>query len=404
MNFLWNSGRVPRDFSPNPLQSLLLEKRRAGIRVLDLTATNPTRVGLPVVDARALAALSDSRAAGYEPDPRGWLTARESIAAHYESRAGGGPIDPGRIVLTSSTSEAYAHLFRLLCAPEDEVLIPRPSYPLFEPLARLESVALRPYRLAYGPPWTLDFDSLEAALSPRTRAVVVVEPNNPTGSCLSPQDRNRLESLCEERGLAIIADEVFAEFPWPPRTESFPSWCGVRRVPTFVLNGISKLCGLPQMKLAWILVAGPEDAARDALEALEWIADLFLSVGAPVQLALHRYLAERGSFQRAAAARIDANLKALAAAARPPGAPFSLLAGEGGWSAVVRFAPRVSRDRAGNPAEWALRKCDVFLHPGEFYQLPLDEDCVVSLLTEPALLAEAMERIRNGWGRNPHVD
>ena len=399
MSSLWNSGRVPHDFSPNPLQSLLLEKRCAGIRVLDLTATNPTRLGLPVADARALAALSDSRAAGYEPDPRGWLTARESVAAHYGSRAGSGsPIDPGRIVLTSSTSEAYAHLFRLFCAPEDEVLIPRPSYPLFEPLARLESVAVRPYRLAYGPPWALDFDSLEAALSPRTRAVVVVEPNNPTGSCLSPLDRDRLESLCEERGLAIIADEVFGEFPWPPRTESFPSWCGVRRVPTFVLNG------LPQMKLAWILVAGPEDAAREALEALEWIADLFLSVGAPVQLALHRLLAERGPFQRAVAARIDANLHALAAAASAPGAPFSLLAGEGGWSAVVRFAPRVSPDRARNPAEWLLRYCDVLLHPGEVYQLPLEEDSVVSLHTEPALLAEGMERIRNSWGRNPRVD
>ncbi|MGH7681270.1 MAG: pyridoxal phosphate-dependent aminotransferase, partial [Candidatus Eiseniibacteriota bacterium] len=392
------SGRVPRDFSPNPLHALLLEKRRSGVRVLDATVTNPTRVGLPAPDARALAVLSDPRAAAYDPDPRGWITAREAVAATY------GSVDPDRIVLTSSTSEAYAHLFRLLCGPSDEVLVPRPSYPLFEPLAQLESVTLCPYRLAYGPRWTLDFDSLEAALSPRTRAVVVVEPNNPTGSCLTLEERERLESLCAERRLAIISDEVFSDAPWPPRREPLPSWCGRRRVLTFVLGGISKLCGLPQMKLGWIVVAGPDDEARGALEGLEWISDLFLSVGAPVQLALHRFLAERGPFRHAMAARLDANLRALASAARRPSAPFSLLAGDGGWSAVLRFAPPVGGAPGRNPAEWALETCDVLLHPGEFYQLPLEEDCVVSLLTEPSVLAEALDRIGDGWARNPRVD
>lgn len=390
--------------------------------MLDATITNPTRVGLPIPDARALSHLADPRAAVYEPDPRGWITAREAVAAYHGSRGGGngatggggagsggglaagGAVDPSRIVLTSSTSEAYAHLFRLLCAPSDEVLVPRPSYPLFEPLARLESVTLRPYRLAYDARWTLDFDSLEAALGPRTKAIVVVEPNNPTGSCLSAEERTRLESLCAERRLAVISDEVFSDFPWPPRRGPLPTWSGPRRALTFVLGGISKLCGLPQMKLGWILVTGPDDDARAAIEGLEWIGDLFLSVGAPIQLALHRFLGERGPFQEAVAARLDANRRVLASASRVTGAPLSLLQGDGGWSAVLRFTPWAGAAPSRDPAEWALRTCDVLLHPGEFYQLPLEEDCVVSLLTEPSVLAEAMERIGNGWGRNPRVD
>lgn len=399
------SSRVPRDYAPNSLQSILTRKRREGVRILDLTRTNPTRAGLPGPSPRQLALLSDPGVAFYDPDPRGSVAAREAIASYCESRGGGvrsGAVDPSRIVLTASTSEAYAHLFRLLCEPGDEVLVPRPSYPLLEPLARLESVRLREYRLAYGDRWALDLDSLEALLQPRTRAIVLVEPNNPTGTCLAQAEREWVESLCEERRIAIIADEVFGDFPWTPALVPLPSWIGRRRALTFVLNGISKLCGLPQMKVGWIVVAGPGDLAREALLGLEWIADLYLSVGTPAQLALPRFLEERAPYLAAVSGRIAANLAALASAA--PRAGFALLAAEGGWSAVLRFSPRDAGAGAMNPAEWALESRDVLLHPAEFYELPCEEDAVVSLLTEPEVLAEAMSRIRDGWSRNPPVD
>jgi alanine-synthesizing transaminase len=401
------SRRVPRDYTPNPLATLQQEKRAAGRPILDLTVTNPTTVGLPTLSARALAALADPESARYAPDPRGRLDAREAVAAYYAARgAHAAAIDPARIFLTTSTSESYAHLFRLLCDPEDEVLVPRPSYPLLAPLARLEEIRLREYRLAYDGRWTLDLDSLEAAIGPKTRAVVVIEPNNPTGSCLSPKERAGVESICAERGITIISDEVFGDFPWPPRREVLPSWSDERTAPTFVLNGISKLCGLPQMKIGWIAACGPEGALRDALNGLEWIADLFLSVGAPAQLALPRLLEERAGFQSAVRERIDANLAILRPAAGTRGAgsfaaegdaPFSLLEGQAGWSAVLRFGRRGGIG-AESVAEWALRSRDVLLHPGHFYELPGDDDVVVSLLTPPAEMAEATRRIRDGWG------
>ena len=401
------SSRVPRDYTPNPLAVLLQEKRAAGRPILDLTVTNPTSVGLPTLSARALAAIADPEGARYEPDPRGRREAREAIAAYCAARgtpAGG--IDPARIFLTASTSEAYAHLFRLLCDPEDEVLVPRPSYPLLAPLARLEGTHLRQYRLAYDGRWALDLDSLEAAIGPKTRAVVLIEPNNPTGSCLSPTERAAVESICAERGITIISDEVFGDFPWPPRPEVLPSWSDERRVATFVLGGISKLCGLPQMKLGWIAASGPEGAMRDALSGLEWIADLFLSVGTPVQVALPRLLEERAGFQSAVRERIDANLTILRGPAgkrdaRSPAEdddpPFLLLEGEGGWSAVLRFMRPAAAAGSESVAEWALRSRDVLLHPGHFYDLPGEDDVVVSLLTPPARMAEAAVRIRDGW-------
>jgi aspartate/methionine/tyrosine aminotransferase len=408
------SSRVPRDYTPNPLAVLLEGKRAAGRPILDLTSTNPTRAGLPILSAQALAPLSDAEGARYAPDPRGRLEAREAVASYYAARgAGTAAIDPARIFLTASTSEAYAHLFRLLCDPQDEVLVPRPSYPLLAPLARLEQTRLREYRLAYDGRWTLDLDSLEAAIGPRTRAVVVVEPNNPTGSILSPAERASVESICAERGITIISDEVFGDFPWPPRAEALPSWSDSRRVPTFVLGGISKLCGLPQMKLSWIAVCGPEGALREALEGLEWIADLFLSVGTPVQIALPKLLEGRAPYQAALRDRIDANLSILRRPAGPRtvgsradtgGAPFALLEGEGGLSAVLRFEPRGSGTKTESVAEWALRERDVLLHPGHFYDLPREDDVVVSLLTAPALMAEAAARIRDGWGETQAVE
>jgi hypothetical protein len=388
------SGRVPHDYEPNAWASRLDALRRAGTSLLDLTGTNPTRAGLSGPAPEALTSLQAAALAAYDPEPRGLRRAREAVAGYYVERAReGGPEGahfaptPDDIVLTAGTSEAYAHLFRLLCDPGDRVLAPRPSYPLFAPLAALEGVELDTYRLAYDGRWRLDLDSVEAGLRPGTRAVVVVEPNNPTGSCLATGERDALERLCERHRAALIADEVFGDFPWLPRTTPLPSLLGERRVPTFVLSGLSKLCGLPQLKCSWIVAAGPKHARQEALDGLEWIADLFLTVGSPVMLALPGLLEERLPFGRRVAARIDAARQEIAEATADGG--LELLAADGGWSAVVRSVHGAGGE-LGGPS--ALER-GVILHPAHFYDLPDDRSAVVSLLTEPQVVREALGRL-----------
>jgi alanine-synthesizing transaminase len=335
-------------------------------------------------------ALADPRALRHEPDPRGLASAREAAAEYLGARAGCAlPAD--RVFLTASTSEAYAHLFRLLCDPGDEVLAPRPSYPLIEPIARVEDVETHAYRLAYdGARWRLDLDSLEASITARTRAVVLVEPNNPTGSRLSPDEFARVETLCVEHRLALISDEVFGDIAWPPAESALPGRLGARAVPTFVLGGISKPCGLPQLKLGWIAAAGPDGSLARLLPRLEWILDLFLSVGSPVQWALPRLLPLRHSYQSMLNARLRENLGTIErAAARHPAAlvPYG---GEGGLSAILRVARATAAEEI---AEWALRERDVYVHPAHFYDLDRDDLVVVSLLTPSEVLREALQRI-----------
>jgi hypothetical protein len=385
--------RVPRDLAPNPLARLLAEKRAAGRAVLDLTGTDPAAAGLAPPEGEVREALAHPHALRHEPDPRGLASAREVVAEYLGGRAGRA-LRPDRVFLTASTSEAYAHLFRLLCDPEDEVLVPRPSYPLLEPLARVEDVRVHAYRLVYDGDagWRLDADSLEASLTERTRAVVLVEPNNPTGSLLAPEDFARVEAVCVDRGLALISDEVFGDIAWPPREAPFPGRLGGRAAPTFVLGGISKPCGLPQLKLGWIAADGPEAELARLLPRLEWILDLFLSVGAPVQRALPRLLPVRHGYQALLRARLRENLGSIGrAAARHPGALFPYR-GEGGLSAILRVA-RGAAGAGEEFAEWALRERDVHVHPAHFYDLDRDDLVVVSLLTPPDVLREALERI-----------
>lgn len=397
------SGRVPAEFEPNRVTRLLEERRRAGRPILDLTITNPTRAGLATPGRAALAALADPRGLEYDPDPRGLPAAREAVAAYLGGRAGApGAIGPDRVFLTASTSEGYAHLFRLLCDPGDEVMAPRPSYPLIGPIARLEDVRAHAYRLAYdGTGWRLDVDSLEAAVTPRTRAVVVVQPNNPTGSCLDAAEVARVEALCLERGLALIVDEVFGDFPHPPRQAPLPSLLRGRAVPTFVLGGLSKSCGLPQLKVGWIAAGGPEAALAPLLPGLEWILDLFLSIGTPAMGAVPALLDARGAFQAAARARLADDLRALEESAARSGGSLEPYRAEGGWSAVVRLHPQAGGPEPGEDvAEWALRRHDVALHPGHFYDLGRDDLAVVSLLTEPSVLRQALDRV-TGVARAP---
>ncbi len=394
------SRRLPARFDPNALALRLEEKRGAGARLIDLTESNPTRVGLAPSGEEIAAALADPATARHDPDPRGLLSAREAVAAYYAER--GLPVRPERIVLTASTSEAYAHLFRLLADPGDEVLVPRPSYPLFEPLAALECARLVPYALHYEGGWTIDPTEIARLAGPRARAVVVVHPNNPTGSFVDGATAGALEALCAERGIALVADEVFGDFA----LEGDGGTSGARarrasfadstRALTVVLSGLSKVAGLPQIKLAWIVVAGPAALADEALARLDWIADTFLSVGAPAMRALPRLLAARHAYRERTLARLRANRDALAArvAARPD---LETLRIEGGWSAVVR----VPRTRAEEEWALALLARDVLVHPGHFYDFPDEAYLVLSLLASPEEFAEGIDRIVAVAGEDP---
>jgi alanine-synthesizing transaminase len=383
------SRRVPGAAPPNAWSLALDARRRAGAPLVDLTDQNPTRAGLTDPGAAAWGALADPGGVRYEPDPRGLASARVAVAATYAQR--GLAVDPGDLVLTASTSEAYAHLFRMLCDPGDTVLVPAPGYPLFEPLARLESVRLGLLPLREEGRWRIDFDALDATLGPRVRAIVLVQPNHPTGSCLAREELAALEHRCAARGIALIADEVFGEFLWreagrPPGPE--PSLlAGECLAPTFVLQGLSKLCGLPQLKLSWIALAGPEAPRAEARAALEWIGDAFLSVGTPVQLALPALLATRHAFRDRVLARVLGNREALARALAAT--PARLTPADGGWTAMIRLPDGTD----GEHLSLALLERDVVTHPSHFYDEPDDAYLVVSLIGEPTSFASAAKRI-----------
>ncbi len=376
------SSRLDWSQRPNRLSTLLGEKRRAGAHVLDLTESNPTRAGLDYPQAEILAALSDPAALRYHPSPRGLDTAREAVAGYYRG------VNSENVLLTASTSEAYAYLFKLLANPGDEILAPRPSYPLFEFLAGLESVAIRQYPLRYDGVWHVDFDALEHAITPCTRGIVVVNPNNPTGSFLKRAELDRLDSLAAERGLAILSDEVFRDYGFADDAERVSTLAGDRRALTFSMSGLSKIAGLPQMKLGWIVVSGPGSA--EALDALELIADTYLSVASPVQVALPRLLALSNGVLRQIRERTASNLARLRAAVH--GSEATLLRTEGGWYAVLQV-PQTRTEE-----EWTLKllaESDVLVQPGFFFDFESEAFLVLSLLPEPATFAEGLSRLRS---------
>ncbi len=322
----------------------------------------------------------------YAPEPLGLWSAREAVAADYARRHVAATAD--HVVLSASTSEAYAWIFKLLCDPGDAVLVPQPSYPLFEWLTRLDGVEARPYWLERHGVWSIDRDGLAAAVTPRTRAVVIVSPNNPTGSMLRSADREWLVDLCAERRLAIVADEVFADYPLVPRADAC-SMAGERRVLTFALGGLSKSVGLPQAKLGWMLVDGPEAERRDALGRLELIGDTYLSVSTAVQLAAPALMAAGGAIREAIAARVRANLDT--ARARLPRYPaVSMDDPEGGWSVVLHVP--ATEPEAALVARLA-REAHVLVHPGYFFDFAREAFLVVSLLPAPAVFANGLDRL-----------
>jgi len=380
------SSRLPDNLRPNRLSELLEAKRRAGAAILDLTESNPTRAGFVYPAEEILQALTDARSLRYEPSPPGLPEAREAVACYYAERRQ--TVERDRILLTAGTSEAYSYLFKLLCDPGDEVLVPRPSYPLFAFLADLESVRLAHYPLAYHGRWEMDLDALESAVTERTRAVVVVNPNNPTGSFLKKGELERLTRLCAERKLVLISDEVFSDYTFAGDAERVASLAEVEGVPTFCLSGLSKIAGLPQMKLGWIVLAGPRPWQSAARERLELIADTYLSAGTPVQHALPRLLALGAGVQEQIAARVCANLEFLRSAVH--GTSCRVLDVEGGWYATLEV-PRTRSEE-----EWCAELLDhagVLVQPGFFYDFASEAFLVVSLLTPPETFAAGTQRL-----------
>ena len=386
------TSRTNWRLDPNRFTQALEGHRRSGKELLDLTASNPTECGFRYPEEEILAALADKRSLEYHPESKGLREARDAAVRYYDGRSGFGgppkPVDPEHILLTSGTSEAYSHIFRLLCEAGDEILIPAPSYPLFEFLADLADIRVVPYPLRYDHGWQIDFVSLRAVLTPRSRAVLVVHPNNPTGSFVKPREAAELAKICSAREMAIVADEVFLDYfvgPEPARTFALHD-----AALTFTLSGLSKISLLPQMKLAWTVVSGPEALVQTAVERLEIIADTYLSPGTPVQLALSKFLALRHGMQAQLRQRVSANLSVLEAALRESKL-LCRLDLEGGWYAILRV-PVTGTDEA--LAVNVLERCSVLVHPGHFFNFPQDGFLVLSLITPEQQFHEGVRRLQ----------
>jgi alanine-synthesizing transaminase len=381
------SFRTAWNRSSNRLTRLLEERRRAGELILDLTETNPTRVGLPVAQADFLRSLSDPASLIYEPEPMGLPGARRAVAAVFEER--GITVSPEDLLLAASSSEAYSWLFKLLADPGESILVPRPSYPLFEYLTRLEGIEIRPYSLHWDGDWSLDCAELAKQVSASSRAIVVVSPNNPTGTYLKRSELQALQGLCSKFGVALIGDEVFAEYPHGEDPARAASVLESTEILSFSLGGLSKLAGLPQMKLGWIALGGPVAVRNEARERLELLADTYLSVNTAVQRSAAALLEAGKVIRHAILDRVHENLRFLRAAVRHASS-CQVLPCEGGWSAVLRVPAIVSEE------EWVLallREDSVLVHPGYFFDFPGPAFLILSLLPAPKDFQEGVGRI-----------
>ena len=378
------ASRTQWDLKTNRLADTLARHKSSGRRVLDLSASNPTECGFHYDTAAIMRALCAPASLKYQPDPRGLRPARQAVADYYFAHGEHVTIDD--LLLTTSTSEAYSFVFRLLANPGDEFLVPTPSYPLFDFLADMNDVKLLRYPLFYDHGWHIDLHSLEQAITPRTRGVIVVHPNNPTGHYTKPGEVAQLNQICSVNNMAIIADEVFLDFSLGATQKSFVANAGTL---TFTMSGISKISGLPQMKFAWLAVSGPGAAKRDALARLELIADTYLSMSAPIQLAAPVFLAQRQSFQQQLMARVRTNLAELDRQLRGK-THLKRLEIEGGWYAVLRIpATRPDEELAID----LLERHEVYLHPGHFYDFPRGGYLVVSLIAPEQEFAEGVSRV-----------
>lgn len=374
----------------NRYSTALSEVRARGVELIDLTASNPTHCNLDFDSPAILQTLAHPESLLYDPQPQGLLMAREAVADYYNAhpvRKANSAISPEQIFLTTSTSEAYSYLFRLLCDPGDDVLVPRPSYPLFEFLADIQDVQLKPYDLFYDHGWHIDIGGIEKAVDENTRAILLVNPNNPTGSFVHAAELEHLASQCRAHGLALIVDEVFLDYELESAPEVSAAYC--RECLSFALSGLSKISCLPQMKLAWIVLSGPDELRAEASGRLEVIADTYLSVNAPIQHALAELLALRRSIQGQLGTRIRKNLQRLDDALQSCSS-IGRLKVEGGWYAVLRL-PATRSDE--DVAIQLIERAGVVVHPGHFYDFPQEGFLVLSLITPSEQFADGISRL-----------
>ena len=377
--------RTNWNLETNRLSAALAAHRAAGKPLIDLTGSNPTECGFRYDEQAILSALRNPAALKYEPNPRGLDVARSAVVQYYAERAA--IVSNDDIFLTTSTSEAYSYVFRTLCDPGDELLIPAPSYPLFEFLADIQDVRLVRYQLVYDHGWQIDFHALEQAITTRTRGVIVVHPNNPTGHFTKLAEMRKLNEICATRGIAIIADEVFLDFAL--KQKPIATFAANSEALAFTMSGLSKICGLPQMKAAWLAISGPEALKVDALARLEVIADTYLSMSAPIQWAMPALLGQRHAFQKQVLDRVSKNLSELdGQLARQKSC--SRLEVEGGWNAVIRVpATRSDEDLALE----LLATQGVYIHPGHFYDFPSEGHLVLSLITPSQTFQEGLRSL-----------
>jgi len=381
------SHRTDWKLTPNRFTEVQRELLAAGAELLDLTVSNPVRAEIHYDEETILGSLAKPEAMDYDPQPKGLRSAREAVVAYYREQHEEFDIDPESIVLTTSTSEGYSYVFRLLANPDDEILVPKPSYPLFEFLADLQDVKLVPYPLLYDHGWQIDFPSLYKAVNHRTRAVVVVHPNNPTGSYVEAAERAALNDFCREYDLSLIVDEVFLDYAHDGVARR--TFAVNQGALTFTLSGLSKISGLPQMKLAWIVTSGPEEKVASATGRLEVIADTYLSMNAPIQLAAPVLLDQRKNIQpllidrvRTTREELDRQLAKQTLCER--------LDVQGGWYAILRVPVKGTDE---DLAIRLLKEKSVLVHPGHFYDFPADGYLVVSLITPPGMFRQGITRV-----------
>ena len=377
--------RTNWNLETNRLSAVLAAHRAAGKPLIDLTLSNPTECGFRYDEEAILSALRNPSALQYEPNPRGLAVARSAVARYYAERAA--IVSNDDIFLTTSTSEAYSYVFRTLCNPDDELLIPAPSYPLFEFLADIQDVRLARYALLYDHGWQIDFHALEQAITPRTRGLIVVHPNNPTGHFAKPEEMRKLNEICAARGIAIIADEVFLDFAL--NEKQIATFAANSGALTFTMSGLSKICGLPQMKAAWLMVSGPEGWKTEALARLEVIADTYLSMSAPIQLAIPGLLEQRHAFLKQVIARVNENLTELDKQLAGQKS-CSRLEVEGGWNAVIRVPATRSDEEL---ALELLVTRGVYVHPGHFYDFRSEGYLVVSLISPQGNFSQGLRHL-----------
>lgn len=385
------SGKFEYNTSENKISRLLTEKRKSGVRIYDLTESNPTRAGFDYEAEKILESVYQKGSLEYNPDPKGIPAARKAVKEYYKSA--GLKVSEENIFLTSSTSEAYSFVFKLLTDPFDEILIPSPGYPLFSFIAEMESVTVKHYTLKYQAEnrFRIDIDSIGRQLSPRVKAIVLVNPNNPTGNYLDKEDLTGIISLCKANNIALICDEVFLDFNIDTGCRSKISVVTVYDVLTFTLSGISKICALPQMKLSWIAVNGPDKIREAAKSKLEIISDTYLSAGTPVQIGLSALLKGRHHIQKQIKERIISNYTILKSEFGQD-RYISVLNTEGGWYSVLKINIPVNEEKL---AYDLLSKHNVYIHPGYFFDFEDEGYAVVSLLTKQHELKKGIKGIKN---------